>query len=472
MSLLSPEASGGDIATEGFTFQEAVLLAKLPSFLAEDGFIAIIREALCDFEASFFAFPSGVRREGFEAKDYSLTPGQFWEEVGTFERIDAGDPAAYGGFTLVSTGLSDKVDPVTNGLRRVRDPYPFYPPGSGLLGASYAEYEQRVLGHGQSASAARLLFEKVRVEPNWSTARLDAEALFTRSMHEHHPWSMECRGADLRQCYLKLKALVQSRKNRLIARHELEGILAAELSAHVPARPLRLHTLTSPSEHISSGAIVANWEDFFGGKGRNYPPPEKWSADLLRPLEEFRQWVISEKRPRRIRLSGNRRLSTSVAIGWVLSAVSGFSIEMEFRDSTWATDAHANGNTPNYIIGSQFTAGSGDRLVVSIGIIREVGGDVSRYLERVGLGGLPRLDLSGKEPIVSAEQLNLVVRSIKDEIGAAIRECSAKSIDLFMAGPAPLALLLGHRMNALATTRCYEWIQEGQYEPTCILQCS
>ena len=49
------------------------------------------------------------------------------------------------------------------------------------------------------------------------------------------------------------------------------------------------------------------------------------------------------------------------------------------------------------------------------------------------------------------------------------RKTSAKSVDLFLAGPAPLALVLGHRMNAVAPARCYEWVQAGQYTSSCEL---
>lgn len=470
ITLLSPEATGGDIATTGFAFQDDVLIAKLPRFLAEDGFTAIIRESIFDFEASFFSFPGGTRREGYEAKDYSLTPGQFWAEVDTFARVDASAPTAYGGFTLVSTGLSDKVEAVANGLRRVRDPYPFYAAGSGILEASYAEYERRVRDHEKSEAIAQLLFDKVRVEPHWNATHLDAESLFIGAMAEHHPWSRDCRGSELRLCYSKLKSLIQGRKNRPLYRHELEDVFTATLPpGTVPASPLRMHTAASAGEHPPAGAIVANWEIFFGGSGRSYPPPEEWGRSVLRPLEEVRQWAVAAKRPRRLLLSGNRRLSTSIAIGWVFSAVSGFAVVMEACGSVWATDAHASENTPPYPITTRYRPGGGDELVVTIGILRNVGSDVSQYAKVVGLDANPRLDLSSDQPVVSPEQLNLAVRSMKDEIGAALGKCSGKKIHLFVAGPAQLALLLGHRMNALASMQCYEWVQTGQYAPTCLL---
>jgi SMODS-associated and fused to various effectors sensor domain len=36
-----------------------------------------------------------------------------------------------------------------------------------------------------------------------------------------------------------------------------------------------------------------------------------------------------------------------------------------------------------------------------------------------------------------------------------------------IAGPAFLALLLGHRINATAPIQSYEWVGSGKYVPTC-----
>jgi hypothetical protein len=45
----------------------------------------------------------------------------------------------------------------------------------------------------------------------------------------------------------------------------------------------------------------------------------------------------------------------------------------------------------------------------------------------------------------------------------------SKQVHLFFAGPAFLALFLGHRLNATAPIQCYERVSTGQYVPTCRL---
>src|SRR4029079_18898171 len=109
-------------------------------------------------EAKFFVPGRGFRREGLEAKDYSLTPSVFWDEIETFRRHDRDSPNTYQWFTLVGTGLSAELRPLVNGLRRVRGAYGFYDAGSGVRENSYAEYQQRGEKLEQDAPTPQFLF--------------------------------------------------------------------------------------------------------------------------------------------------------------------------------------------------------------------------------------------------------------------------------------------------------------------------
>jgi CBASS immunity sensor of nucleotide second messenger signals len=53
---------------------------------------------------------------------------------------------------------------------------------------------------------------------------------------------------------------------------------------------------------------------------------------------------------------------------------------------------------------------------------------------------------------------------------AALRTTGAPAIDLFFAGPAALAIALGHRWNALPPTQLYEFLpSERRYVKTALL---
>ena len=53
LSLLAPQATGGDTAEGGFQYQTNWIIARIPMWLAQDGFTELIREALGDAEAKF-----------------------------------------------------------------------------------------------------------------------------------------------------------------------------------------------------------------------------------------------------------------------------------------------------------------------------------------------------------------------------------------------------------------------------------
>jgi hypothetical protein len=58
-----------------------------------------------------------------------------------------------------------------------------------------------------------------------------------------------------------------------------------------------------------------------------------------------------------------------------------------------------------------------------------------------------------------------VVHGIRDEMRSLLRETGARRIHLFLAAPAGLALLLGHRWNRIAPTVVYEDLGLDGYEP-------
>jgi len=471
LSLLSPETTGGDTAEGGFTFQEAVILAQLPGWLARDGFTAVIREAMLDGEASFFVPGVGLRREGLEAKNHTLTPASFWEEIETFRRQDEASPKTFEWFTLVCTGLSAELRPLVNGLRRLRGAYGFYERGSGVRENSYVEYVERVRKQGQEEKVAQFLFEKVLIEPDWSLAQSHGEGIFRQNLLTHHPSFQEVPSSIATNIHGRLQSLIKSRRGQAVPRHEIEEVIAASLRdrASWPTGSVRLFTAKGDEDAIA-GALRLDWGQFFGGDARTYPEPSNWDRGVTSSLRQLREWLTAARRPRRLRLSGTRRLTPSLAIGAEFSAVAGFAIEMEYRDGVWwRTDAHAMSDTPAYSLNAEFIPGTGDRLVVAVAIPRPIIADVQTYMKSIGIDGTPSLHLYSTSPIVSPDQANAVAAMIKGHIADTLVRTGVKVIDLFFAGPAPLALFLGHRLNATAPVQCYEWVSAGQYVPTCRL---
>lgn len=471
-SLLDDASRGGDTNEGGISFQAGVVMSHIPRWMAIEGFTSMIREAMFDAEAQFFVPGRHMVKEAIEVKDHPVKPSEFWEEIEQFKRVDAGSPGSYEWFTLASAGLSETLHPIRNGLRRIRDPYGFYQNNPAILDSSYRQYLERVKRLGGTEKDAEFLYRRVLIQDDWSENRSHSRGVFIQKLNEYLPYHRELSGTVIDNIYTHLGRFVQDRRAQPISRLELE----AKFREQVPekfqpsAQPVRLFTAFDAAPPDPSQIHFA-WERFFGGTERIYPPAAVWNEQMLGGLRETKDWTLKHRNNRRIRLDGNRRLSTSLAIGFVFSAVAGFSIDMVNRGEIWSTDAHASSDTPPYELVVKEANGekTGTRLVVSVGIPREIVTAVEEDLQNHGLATMPALHIHGAQPIQSPQQLNRVVWEIKTQIARSLIRTKAKQVDLFIAGPAPLALFLGHRMNATAAIQCYEQSGTGGYVLTCRL---
>lgn len=474
-SLLEDEARGGDTGEGGISFQAEVGLSYIPKWLAKEGFTSMVREGMGDTEAKFFIPGCGFIKEFIEVKNHQVTPTEFWEEVDRFRRMDIGAPGEYPWFTLASAGLSQSLHPLVNSLRRIRDPYDFYA-NSAIFDASYNGYVEVVKKLEKTEEQAKFLFTKVLIVSDLSLNQHHGRAMFKQSLCDNLKGYQDLPDRVLNDIYNNLASLVKERRNKTITRIALEESIRQSVPKDLqpPIQPVRIHTAINNQEvDVDKTELQFAWAPFFGGNERKYPATEEWNQKLLGDLYSTKEWILNHRKTKRIKLTGNRRLSASLAFGFVFSAVSGFAIDMINRgDAVWSTDAHADGNTPPYLLTKADIGNNkmGNRLIVSIGIIRDIANKVDSSLAELGLAGMPTLHIRGGEPIVSPQQANLIVKDLKNEISEAIQQTGAVKIDLFIAAPAFLALLLGHRLNAIASSvQCYELAEGDHYVQTCLL---
>lgn len=356
-----------------------------------------------------------------------------------------------------------------NGLRRVRDPYEFYEAGSSVSEQSYADYAAIVKGLNRSEADAKFLFTRVSVEPNWNLAADHGSVLFKEALGGPHPEFLSYPASCAEQAAQSVRSLVQEHRNKPLRRRLIEEAIgnARPSGSSLVSRPLEIHTEVSSSA-VPLGAIRFRWQEFFGDGGRNYPPSKDWQR-VVDELRAFRDWAISQKLSRKIQLSGDRRLCVSLAVGSVLSAVAGFSVAVDFRGTVWSTTDFPTPETPIYPLQVKSPSGIGTDLIVSVSFMRDIGASVIAYIEGTNLKQSPRLEIHGSGPVVSAAQANQIVNNVKTSITSAIATSGARSIRLFYAGPSPLALLLGHRLNATGVVQCHEWVDGNQYVPTITL---
>ena len=474
-SLLDRESRGGDIAGGGFSFQESVMMSYVPAWLAHEGFEEMTWEAMGDIEAKFFVPSHPHARELVEVKNHRVPPTEFWQEIRRFRELYEGSPNTYCRFVLVAKELGEEVKRLKDGLDRVRGPHSFYI-GTRIGEASFAGYAKMVEGMGHSEEDARFLFERVEILDGLTTVESQWKAVFHQELVRCFPEYEELSYPTVRAVYEGLGDLLRARRNRSVFRSKIEQILRDRIpeDRRPPVRPVVLRTLFDDAEEDGHGAtnrpIRFEWKEFFGGERRNYPQTEDWDGRLLGDLRQTKEWILRHRSTRRIRLTGNRRLSASLAIGAVFSAVAGFAVEMENRGGEfWATDAYPTPDTPAFSPTVESDLFPGERLVVSVGVTRDISGEVEMCLGDLGLADMPTLHIYSAEPVLSPEHANKAARIIKDEITGALSRSGSDHIDLFFAGPSALALFVGHRLNATATVQTYEWVSRGEYVPTCEL---
>lgn len=472
-SLLGKEATGGEIAEHGFTFQEGMLLARIPMWLAKSGFSQAIREALGDTEARFFVPGRGSCREFNEYKDHRLTPSEFWPEIDRFLELEGAHPGAYRAYRLVCPEVNDDLRALCRALDRSRRALPFYDGVSSIQEGTFDELAEKVMdGGARDRSYAEFVFKKVEIDFEAPRKPDLALASFRDSLERHLPESSALNGTQVTAIRTALGTLIASRVAEPVNRSELvEAVRAAAPGVQFPTLDrTRLLTAIEPeSPWEERPKLVLNWERFSGRGARDFPGPEAWGSGL-EELIQTRDWVRSSGAPRFVSLEGTRRLSASVAIGSAFSATGGFVIEVENRGARLRTDQHPGAVTPAYNWSAEEGTGEqADEIAVVLAVKRVIADDVQGFLS----GSLPlELVLHSSDAMVSADHMNLAVEAAKQRISAAISRTGASVIHLFLAVPGPFALFLGHRLNATCTVQCYEHTGGANYAPTFRIPCT
>lgn len=469
-SLLEPESRGGEDAGRGFDFQDYFLVAEIPKLLEWNGFESLINEAIGDIEVKFFSPGYGENIELIEAKNYRLTPVVFWKEILRFYTLTQESPGTFRWFRLVATELSDDLAGLQNGLRRIRSPYGFYPEDSGIVQNSFDDFTRLVLNAGKPPEYARFIFEHVLIETGYGAIQANGEAIFRQNFGEQFPEYLlnHSQFSVLYQALLR----VVSVRNTPISRKVLEDLIRSHIpdSQLRPYPPIHLYTTIHKEDSSVGKQLVFNGARFFDRTSASYPPVEEWNIGVVQQLIDVKHFVLNQRHGRELHVNGNRRLCVSLAIGAIFSATSGFSISMTYREgNVWQTNDHAGANENEIAVIVEASKLVGDDLIVSIGIPNDIRSPVTNFLHAEGMQDLPYLNIYYPHAVASARQANAIVAQTKKAVIQALASTGANRIHLFLAVPAFIALLVGHRLNATAVVQCYEFISANQYVPTCTI---
>jgi len=199
---------------------------------------------------------------------------------------------------------------------------------------------------------------------------------------------------------------------------------------------------------------------------------EGWNTILLPSLNEVKDVLSGLSLSRKLHLAVQARLSASVALGYVFRASTGFSLAVESRGVVYSTTEAIPERAP---LEMAHEARSGDPGVamVEVSISRDVSTPVAEYVtsRRPAFSTSLRFRPPGgpsKEAVRDAGHALAIAR----QVGRAIQRLNDRrqgdEVHLFVAAPAPVAVLLEHQLNACGRIHLYQRM-DGVYTPACTL---
>lgn len=177
---------------------------------------------------------------------------------------------------------------------------------------------------------------------------------------------------------------------------------------------------------------------------------------------------------RRVYLRGHLRQASAFTVGATFPKTRGFEIEYAQGPSRWVTDTERQ--YPR-IEERTFDVGHGDDLAILVATAAPATEDVLRFLkdEQVAVAALRTYTpVQGEHDssVLGPGHAVGIAGDVRQRVRASLSsDGNERRVHLFLAGPNGLAVFLGHRWNAVATTVVYEHQGVGAgYVPTFVVR--
>lgn len=465
-TLTDAKGMGGVNAQDGFDYQVWDAVVRIPAWLRSPVFEGLTVEGLEDVEARFFAphAPRGHFLDRFQGKSAQLTRGQVIDVFNDFAAFDDAHPGAARAHVLVTPSLPKELQWLGKDSDRVRRARPFYAPFPDVIVASDEKLERDIVaefGQKLGPRVARSFDVSSRLFPDRTTA----EAMFAGALEQAFGVDLSARKSA--QAFGALATHLVNNRGSMVARSTLLRLIGEVLGTPLISQgPLPVH-VRSDRNAPAEDAVEIDVSAFSGMEG-SPPTVEEWQTSLLAPLERTAKWAHGSGY-NRVRITGSYRISTAFALGWSFRAATGFDLEIPTRGGAdWLTDDRPGLHEAR--LPWEITAPDhlhDGRLVVSIGVLRDPTQDVRALLGLESGSGVLRAYLG--QPVTSGREAQDSAQALKDAVVAQVARLTPQGIDLFYAGPAALAIALGHRWNAMPATQLHEFSPAQGYAPSALL---
>jgi len=465
-TLTDSRGLGGVIAQDGFDFQLWYALSRVPIWLSNPAFEGVILEGLEDVEARFFAAHADHYRllERYQVKSGALTPAAVREVFEEFQRFERHYPRTARVQALISASLPSTLRWLARDTARVCAARPFYAPFSDIARASDA----RLLADLQETfgtDLGRFVAESVEVSELLIANREIAFGTFSAAFGATFPQLEEVSQKSLRRVFDDLCRFAEHNRGTLMQRAALLAPIEQEIGKPLLSATFPLHVRSDRNES-NERALEIDASEFSGADGQ-FPSPAHWRTGLVMPLDATARW-LRQHQVTRVALTGSYRLTTGLVLGWSLRSAIGFEIEIGTRSGVWLTDDRPQTDQPQpawRLIEAQVL--DGDRLRVCVGVLRD---PLPAVVHAHDISPATILSLMLDQPISSGHVTQASVAAIKNAVVATVSRLKPAHIALYFAGPASLAVALGHRWNSLPPTQLHEFrAAQGDYVATALI---
>lgn len=460
-SLLTRDATGGAVARAGFEYQDAFVLQNLPAWLSQGAFSHVVSESKGDVEVCYFSPLAKVRRRTYEAKDYQLTETQFWSELADFKKMHDASHDEFVEFALVCRSFNKNVSPLINMLERLRGVGGSFPSGSPILAATRTEIVDWVGKQGHDAQFAEFIIARV-VFLTFSAESADVS--FGGMLEKHLP-TIDLNGKKVTALRDRCKALVARSSQGPIQRAELEKCIVEVLDADAEAWVKTPTEIRLVQEHQGIEELDLRVAAFTGADRAGRTAVE-WEQ-LLAAAEQISRFVVTSRQRRVIGLDGKQRMSLACLLGYVFSAVKGFTLAIRHNGQTYRTDDHAKA-ADAFFTGIDTTGSATSKEgVACIGFPMPVGNDMAAVVGSA-LTSMAQLTLISSAAIADVATLNQAVAEAKEQLVRFRSEHQLNAVRVFLKAPSVFAVALGHRLNGVGPVQLYDWV-DGRYVVTVAL---
>ena len=225
-SLTSSQSRGGVIGEDGYFYQDAYLVARIPEWLRDPRFALVVSESLGDIEVRLEERDRTATLHYYQVKDHRVTRSEFTKVLAEFAGKDEQQPECYSRFILVCPELDDKVRGLLRQIGETRCVAPLYKgPGDGVMSTTEAHLAERIAGLGWEPHIHLLI------------AKASTDIWIARERHEQHSrlvfregvravpeWSSSTH-RSIDQCYDSLVTLVRASRRIPLTRDRLRGLL-------------------------------------------------------------------------------------------------------------------------------------------------------------------------------------------------------------------------------------------------------